>query len=64
MPVLTAAILRDPRDNEPQVPDNKKITFLATAQLNVRCPLSEFWKLNAYDRVTRDSQFYATYTPY
>ena len=41
MPVLTAAILRDPRDNEPQVPDNKKITFFATAQLNVRCPLSE-----------------------
>ena len=38
---LTVAILHDPGDNEAPVLDNKKITFYATAQLNVRCPFFE-----------------------
>ena len=37
MQVLTAAILRDPRDAEPPVSEEKKATFYATAELNVRC---------------------------
>jgi hypothetical protein len=41
MKALTVAILRDPRDNEAPVLDNNKITFYATAQLNVRCPFFE-----------------------
>ena len=35
MLVLTAAILRDPRDIE--TPDEKKATFYAAAEFNVRC---------------------------
>jgi hypothetical protein len=35
MLVLTAAILRDPRDTEPPVSDEKKATFYAAAELNV-----------------------------
>ena len=38
MLVLTAAILKDPRDNEPPVSDEKKATFYASAELNVRYP--------------------------
>ena len=41
MLVLTAAIL-DPRDNEPPVSDERKVTFYVTAELNVRC---HFFKL-------------------
>jgi hypothetical protein len=37
MLVLTAAILRDPRDIETPVPDEKKATFYAAAEFNVRC---------------------------
>jgi hypothetical protein len=37
MPVSTAAILRDPADNEPPVSDEKKAVFYAAAELNVRC---------------------------
>jgi hypothetical protein len=36
MLVLTGAILRDPRDNEPLVSDEKKATFYAADELNVR----------------------------
>lgn len=38
MQILTATILRDLRDNEPLVSDEKKETFYAAAELNVRCP--------------------------
>jgi hypothetical protein len=39
MLVMTAAILKDPRDNdEPPVSDDKKATFYAAAELNVRYP--------------------------
>ena len=41
MQALAAAILRDPRDTEPPVSEEKKATFYATAELNVRCPLLE-----------------------
>ena len=42
MLVLTAAILRDPRDNEPPVSEEQKATFYAVAtDLDVRCPFSE-----------------------
>ena len=40
MLVLTAAIL-DPHDNEPPVSDERKVTFYATAELNVRCHFFE-----------------------
>jgi hypothetical protein len=35
---LTAAILRDPHDSEPEVSDEKKAIFYAAAELNVRYP--------------------------
>jgi hypothetical protein len=38
MRISTAAILRDPSDNEPPVPEEKKATFYAAAELDVRCP--------------------------
>ena len=38
MLVVTAAILCDPCDHEPPVPDEKKATFYAAAELNVRYP--------------------------
>jgi hypothetical protein len=41
MLILTAAILRDPTDNEPPVSDDKKVIFYAVAELNVGCPLLE-----------------------
>ena len=34
--ILTAAILRNPRDLEPLVPDEKKAIFYAVAEFNVR----------------------------
>ena len=37
MQVLTAAILHDQRDIEPPVSEEKKATFYATAELDVRC---------------------------
>ncbi len=37
MLVLTAAMLKDPTENEP-VSDDKKATFYAAAELNVRFP--------------------------
>lgn len=40
MLVSTAAILRDPTDNEPTVSDEKKAIFYAAAELNVRCLFS------------------------
>jgi hypothetical protein len=33
--VLTAAIIRDPRDTEPTVLEEKKVIFYAVAELNV-----------------------------
>ena len=36
MQVLTAVILRDPRDIAPPVSDEKKATFYAAADLDVR----------------------------
>jgi hypothetical protein len=39
--VYTAAILRDPADNEPPVSDDRKAIFFAAAELNVRCLPSE-----------------------
>jgi hypothetical protein len=41
MLISTAAILRDPSDNEPPVPEDKKATFYAAAELDVRCPFLE-----------------------
>jgi hypothetical protein len=41
MLIWAAAILRDPRDTEPPVPDEKKAIFYAAAELDVRCPFSE-----------------------
>jgi hypothetical protein len=63
MLVLTAAILRDPRDNEPPVSDEKKAIFYAEAELNVRCPFLEL-ELNANDRNTRESRSHSSYIPY
>jgi hypothetical protein len=37
MLVSTAAILRDPADNEPPVSEEKKAIFYAAAELDVRC---------------------------
>ena len=37
MLVSTAVILRDPADNEPPVPDEKKAVFYAAADFDVRC---------------------------
>lgn len=41
MVTLTAATLRNPRDNEPPISDEKKATFYASAELNVRYPFLE-----------------------
>jgi hypothetical protein len=41
MLVLTAAILRDPRDTGPQVSDEKKAIFYAAAELKVGWPFLE-----------------------
>jgi hypothetical protein len=41
MLVFSAAILRDPRDNEPPVSDERKATFYAEADLDVRYPFLE-----------------------
>lgn len=38
MLVLTAAILHDPLNHKPPVLDEKKATFYAAAELNVRYP--------------------------
>ena len=63
MLVSIAAILRDPSDAEPPVSDERKATFYAAAELNVRCPFLEL-SLNINDRNTRESKFRLLYTPH
>ena len=63
MLVLTAVIVRNPRDTESPVPDEKKLTFYATAESNVRCPLLEP-ELNANDCIARESQSHLPYIPH
>ena len=64
MLVFTAAILRNPRDNEPPLSDEKNAAFYAAlaVELNVRRP---FWEpeLNTNDRNIRESQSHPS-TPY
>jgi hypothetical protein len=63
MLVLTAAILRDPRDNEPPVSDEKKATIYAEAELNARCSFLGV-EIISNDHNIRESQSHSSYTPY
>jgi hypothetical protein len=41
MQVLTAAIMRVPRNNSSPVPNEKQVSSYEAAESNVRCPLLE-----------------------
>lgn len=64
MLVFTAAILRNPRSNEPPLSDEKNASFYAAlaAKLNVRCPFLGR-ELITNDRKQRESQSHPS-TPY
>jgi hypothetical protein len=63
MLVSTAAILRDPADNEPPVSDEKKAVFYAAAELNVRSILAVIIKSTDILN-TRENQSHSSFTPY